>query len=275
MDETTDDQRRLFFGMEAIAPWPEKLPDGRIMDASYRHATVAFLGQTPFSKLMELLESFPPPPFKVGFAGMADRCLILPQKHKPPRVVAWHVNMLEDHHALATYQKSFMEWLAVHGFKCSEMKRHWLPHITVCRAPFVPKKWKKAFTPLSVMMPTLRLYESLGNLQYETRWRYDWKAPYEEIEHTADVAFRVRGENLRQLHYHAAMAMASIEPALLEEIAGKEWACDSLDEIIARLNQLVTATDTAVGCGFKAVSYHGTVMEDEDGTLSWEMIIDV
>lgn len=275
MDEKTNDVRRLFFGMEAIAPWPDKLPDGRIIDPSFRHATVAFLGNTSFSKVMELLEGFPPSPFKVGFAGMVDHCLILPERHKPPRVVAWHANMLEDHEALEKFQRGFMEWLAVHGFKCSEMKRRWLPHITVCRAPFIPKKWKKAFSLLPVMMPTLRLYESMGNLQYETRWCYDWKAPYEEIEHTADIAFCVRGENLRQLHYHAAIALATIDPALLEEIDNQEWECNSLDEIIVHLNRLVTATDTAVGCGLKAVSYHGMVTEEEDGTLSWEMIVDV
>jgi SHS2 domain-containing protein len=39
-------------------------------------------------------------------------------------------------------------------------------------------------------------------------------APYEEIEHTADWSFRVRGRDLAGLFANAARALSSLEPAL-------------------------------------------------------------
>jgi SHS2 domain-containing protein len=40
---------------------------------------------------------------------------------------------------------------------------------------------------------------------------HDDHAPYEEIEHTADWSFRVRGSDLRQLFINAARALSSLE----------------------------------------------------------------
>ena len=38
------DQKRLFFGFEVKAPWPQGLPKGRILKEDQRHITIAFLG---------------------------------------------------------------------------------------------------------------------------------------------------------------------------------------------------------------------------------------
>jgi len=269
-----EDIRRLFLGMEATVPWPERLPNGRILDPSHRHITLAFLGATDYPKLMSVLSDFSPPPFQVGLAGKLDKCLFFPLKRKPPRVVAWNVNLMDDTQPLLDFQKDFVEWLTVHGFLPDDAKRKWVPHITIARSPFYPREWKKAFHDLPIMCNTLHLYESVGNLNYETRWQYNLKPAFEELEHTADLAFTVRAENIQQLHHHAAIALAFHFPPFLTYCSDKERK-NTLEDIIISLNEAVTTADAELGCPFKAVSFHGEVMQEEDGTLKWEMIIDV
>ena len=69
------DQKKLFFGFEVCAPWPEELPQGRVLEKENRHMTFAFLGQTDYPRLMDKLPSLPYPPFKVGLSGQFDQCL--------------------------------------------------------------------------------------------------------------------------------------------------------------------------------------------------------
>jgi len=124
------------------------------------------------------------------------------------------------------------------------------------------------------MATDLTLYESVGNLTYKPIWSHPIAAPFEEFDHTADIAFTVRGETMAQLLLHAATALAFRVPALLPLLPTLPPAV-TLEDSVAALNTIIATVDAASGCPLKAVSYHGDITTDADGVLSWEMIVDV
>lgn len=264
-------EKRLFFALEVQAPWPQPMPAGRRLDETHRHMTVAFLGQTDYERLRSVLSQVPAPPFQIGLTGIFDQCLFLPERH--PRVVAWHVDWLEGKELLVAYQQRLIDWLQERGFN-PDARKEFLPHVTLCRAPFNPHPWKKTFTRLPMMTGSLHLYESLGGLRYEPIWSHPLTPPFEEIEHTADVAFHVHGKNLAEMQLHALMALSFKCPALLGNLAQMPQP-DTLDDLIINLNHCVTDVDARRGCPFKAVSFHGDLQELKEGILRWEMIVDV
>lgn len=251
--------KRLFFGFEILAPWPEELPSGRILKESDRHLTLAFLGEATFDRV---LTEIPKPPFTIGLAGMFDRALFLPER--TPRVAAWHIQWFEGE--LELYQKQLVAWLKKKGFSLKE--KGFLSHVTIARQPFAVAEWKKAFQPLPVFLGNLQLYESLGNSRYKVCWSYPILPPFEEKEHTADIAFTIRGANFSQLFLHAQLALSFHFPPLTGYISLEE--VKNAEEIVEKLNQLIALVDEKEGCPFKAVSYHGKIEEQE-----WEMIVDV
>jgi len=265
------DQRRLFFAFKTTAPWPESLPKGRLLREQDRHLTVAFLGNADFPRMMEYLENPPQIPFKVAPSGIFDKILFLPPDN--PRVVAWRIDLGEYAEAVKTFHRSFIEWLKKQGFSPSQPDRELLSHVTLCRSPFQFHEWRKAFTRLPVALTGFHLYESVGNLVYESRWEYPMKPPFVEIEHTADIAFIIRGENLEQIHHNAKAALAFHYPPLLRYYEQK--TIESLEDLIILLNEAVTKADSKEGCSFKAVSFHGEITHEDDDTLAWEMIVDV
>lgn len=264
------EQKRLFFGLEAHAPWPEQLPQGRVLDEPQRHLTLAFLGNSDYTQLKEALSTFPTPPFKVGFVGKFDQCLFLPPRH--PRVVAWHVDFLEQPSVLVQFYETFIHWLQEKGFS-PDTRHSFTPHVTLARAPFNERVWKKKFFSLPLYLKDLHLYESKGNLNYESLWSFPLIAPFEEISHTADVAYWVSGENFDQLYRHAQVALAYSFPEILPFLK-KQNGISNLDDVIISLNELVAYVDQEISCPFKAVSFHSH-LEIRDNILYWEMIIDV
>ena len=262
-----EEKKRLFFGMEVFAPWPLKFPSGRVLDESHRHMTLAFLGNVNFSNLKT---SFPKPSFKVGKVGFFDKTLFLPEKH--PHVVSWHVKWLDDVALLTAYKNECFSWLKCQGFSLQEQEE-FLPHVTICRSPFDQKKWEKAFITLPMMVKDIHLYESVGKLKYLPIWSYSLKAPFVEIEHTADIAFHVYGENILELYTHAIAALAFKFPHIIYFLPD-EKNINSVDDIVMSLNQTICRTDSRIGCPFKAVSFHGNFIEIEK-ILKWEMIVDV
>ncbi len=266
------DEKRLFFGLEVRAPWPKELPSGRLLDESHRHLTLAFLGQTPFLRLSDYFPSFPTPPFKIGLIGKFDRCLLLPKGH--PHVVAWHINWLEDDQELITFQKQLGDWLHHWGFTPSGYQQTFLPHVTLCRAPFIAKEWIHSFTELPLFVKDIHLYESLGYSKYQSLWSYPITPPFEEIEHTADIAFHVRGTTFEELHKHAQIALAFTYPPLLSYFSQTQNIL-SLEEIVMDLNTILARADGEIGCPFKAISFHDILIEEEPNLLCWEMIVDV
>jgi 2'-5' RNA ligase len=263
-------QKRLFFGMGVKAPWPETLPYGRVIGEAHRHLTLAFLGNVDYAKMEEALISFPTLYFKVGFGAQFDQSLFLPPAH--PRVVAWHLTWLEPHPEILSLYEILVKWLRERGFS-PDLRQTFLPHVTVARAPFDQKKWRKVLLPLPVMVHDLNLYESLGNLTYAPLWNLPLLPPWEEMEHTADLAYRVRGKSFDQLFQHARLALSFHFPPFLKYSYSLHLR-SSLEEVIIDLNHLVASVDREIGSPFKAVSFHSQ-LENREGILTWEMIVDV
>lgn len=250
---------RLFLGFEVEAPWPKDFGKGRLTEEKNRHLTFLFLGQREPEKVIEAL--LQPPPF---FAlGLFDKCLFLPARS--PHVVAWHAEFLEGKETLLRYRKDLIS-------QFQEEEREFLPHVTLARDPREIGHWKKSFQQLPFFCKALHLYESLGNSRYQILWSAPLLFPFKEISHTADVAFQIYGHSLQDLHLHAEMALSFLYPELLSFFS--EITPRSLDELIISLNEMVTKADSAVGCPFKAVSFHGDLKEEKK-LLSWEMIVDV
>lgn len=265
-----NDIKRLFFGIETHAPWPSHLPKGRLLEEDHRHLTLAFLGNIPFSPLKEKLNHFPKIHWKIGTVGYFDACLALPPHH--PNVIAWHAQAFDNDSPLFGLQKILSEWLKMVGYSLDE--RPWMPHVTLCRKPFDADAWMKDFTPFPFYASSIHLYESLGNLNYMPLWSYPVKAPFEEINHTADVAFLIRGENLDQIYLHAFTAMAFKAPEVVKFFTSLS-SLTHLDDVIIGLNDILSRVDREIGSPMKAVSFHGEIVPLSDGLFQWEMIIDV
>lgn len=262
--------KRVFFGFEVQAPWPMEYPKGRIIGENSRHLTAAFLGNVDYNLVLKTLKSIPLPTFTTGIVGFFDQCLFLPPRD--PHVVAWRMDLMDETETFHKFCRSFQEHLNQHGF---DLKRHaeFLPHVTVSRSPFEQKEWKKEFSFLPCFVKDFHLYESLGNLQYQALWTHPIHVPFEEIEHTADIAYRIYGNSLTQLYKHALTALSFRFPPFLN-YSDYNLSCETLEIIIQHLNDAVTRADSDIGCPFKAISYHG-VAAAENNLLVWEMIIDV
>jgi 2'-5' RNA ligase len=265
------DERRLFFGAEVQATWPKELPEGRLLEEPERHITLAFLGQTSLSALQKILPSIPRPTLRFGPIGKCDQFLLLPKHH--PRVASGHVQWLEGEEQLIKFHKDLSAWLKTHGYSIDE--REFFPHVTIARSPFAAEKWQKISEVFPLFLSGFHLYESVGNLTYVPRWSHPLLPPFEEFEHTADIAFRIQGENLNQLHLHAEIALAFKFPPLFSYIPSEASTKNSLDDIVIALNDLIAKADAEIGTPFKAVSFHGDATPLKSGILQWEMIVDV
>lgn len=257
----------MFFGLKIAAPWPQVWPEGRLIHEEYRHTTLAFLGSVSYPAIEQLL-SFPHPSFLVGPSGHFNRSLLLPKKR--PRVTAWEIEWYDD--MLLAYQKSLKEWLSHNGFDTD--KREWLSHVTLSRRPFDAQKWIKFFHPLPCFGMSIDLFESLGNSNYRTIRSLPLLTPFEEIDHMADLAFQVYGNNLKDLQRNAFTALAFKYPALLH-FRQDNISLASLEDVVIILNEIISNADASIGCPFKAVSFHGELQPINKDLIKWEMIVDV
>lgn len=264
------DERRLFFGMEINAPWPPHLPKGRLLDEGHRHLTLAFLGRCDFDKLAPLLKELPPPTFKVGLVGRFDEILFLPKRY--PRVVAYNVDFLENNQLVDSYQKALTTALIDKGFQV-DTRHEFMKHVTLARSPFNEKSWLKAFTPLPLFATNIHLFESKGHLSYEPLFTWQVLPPFEEIEHTADIAYLVRGESFEALFQHALSALCFWFPPLLSFTARKR-EYRTIADVVSSLNEIVASADKEIGVPLKAVTQHGEPQKI-DSLITWEMVVDV
>lgn len=123
------------------------------------------------------------------------------------------------------------------------------------------------------MITGIHLYESTGNLTYRSIWEISLKPAFTEIEHTADIAFQVRGRTPYELYVNGAIAMSFKFHPFLSFIETSQ--IENLNQVVKRLNAMIASCDLEIGCPFKAVSYHSKLTEDADGLTTWEMIVDV
>lgn len=261
------EEKTLFFGCEVHAPWPEQYPKGRILEEKDRHLSLAFLGKNPINTIEQILKDLPLPLFKIGLIGKFDHIVFLPPHH--PHVVAWHVAFTSN--LLLPYQKELHKYLISHQIPVKSHKE-FLPHVTISRSPFDRAGWKNSFAPLPLFIGALHLYESLGSSKYASLWSYPITPPFVEIDHTADIGYLIYGSCLTELFEHAQTALCFSFPPLLSYLIKQN--VDSLEEIVMYLNEMVAKADQDIGCPFKAVSFHGKILE-KDKLLQWEMIIDV
>ncbi len=255
---------RLFFALETACPWPENMPEGRLIKEEMRHMTLAFLGEKDPKETIEQAKAIDCSSLHIGPTGIFDGTLFLPERS--PRTVSWHAELLTQIEPALALQK------ALTSYFLPQEKRPFLPHVTIARAPFKMASWQKAFYPLPMYVKALHLYESKPELMYEPIYTVPLLAPFEETEHTADIAFTLRAVNFKELYYTAFIALSFTYPPFIP-FFDKEAPCTTLDDIVSSLNRLIAHTDSTLGCPMKAVSYHGKV--EGDKFLEWEMIVDV
>lgn len=267
-----ESKNRLFFALHVDAPWPSKLPNGRLLNSNERHITLAFLGDIELSSLLPHLTDFPKPPFQLSPTGILDEVIFLPQHQH--RVVAWHASFDQNQRPISEYQHLLSIWLKDRGFPPTGEHRVWLPHVTMARAPFDEAKWKEQFQPLPFVCHHIYLYESIGNLRYEPRWSHNLLQPFEEFAHTADIAYKIRGKNLEDILSHAALAL-TFRHSEIAAFVDQTKKPKNLQDVVHILNQAIAYADAKWGCPLKSVSYHGEITTGPDQFLEWEMIVDV
>ena len=265
-----EDIKRLFFGLDVKAPWPEKNPSGRLLLPDDRHLTLIFLGNVSYSELSSHKNELPSPFWTVGKTGYFSECLFLPKRKS--HCVSWNVTWTDDPNPIENFRIALQD--SLHLFRViQEKRREFLPHVTLARAPFSRDEWKKSFQAIPMYTTSFCLYESIGNLQYKKIWTESLLPPFEEIEHTADLAFRINAESLQELYTHALCALQFNYRSFLVH-ADYSFIPSNVDDIIRALNELVTKTDTDMGSPLKAVSYHGNCTKI-NSLYQWEMIVDV
>lgn len=263
--------KRLFFAFDVEALWPDTFPEGRVIEKIFRHLTMAFCGEMVFSeKFFKIVL----PPFLIGKAAFFDQVVFLPKKH--PHVVAWHMHWLYGKEKIENYYSALKEFLEKNDLMLPQKKKEkFLSHVTIARQPFQKDEWKTSFFPLPCYIKALHLFESLGFSQYKSLWKHDLLAPFDPIPHTADFAFRIRGESFSELFANAKLALAFQFPKIFTSYISKEKEVKNLEEVIFALNEIVTLCDEEVGCPIKAVSFSGEVLQNHLGIFTWDMVIDV
>lgn len=264
-------EKRLFFGMGINSIWPSKYPKGKLISENNRHLTLSFLGSNDYEKINQILKTFPRPPFHISKCGIFDKCIFLPEK--TPNVVSWHIEWF-DGVEIEGYVKEISNWLKNNNIKIHNENRKFLSHVTIARKPENIEAWEKSFVRLPVVTKNINLYESLGNSNYNILWTYNLLQPFEEIEHTADLAFIIRGKNLLEIYNNAKIALSFKFYEIINYFS-KEVSINSIEDVMVSLNDIISKADQNTGCPFKAVSLHGDLKKDKNGIYSWEMLIDV
>ena len=265
-----EEPHSLFLAAEIAAPWPEELPEGRLIEERARHMTLAFFGRPSWESFQPLLHELPLPVCSVGPAACLDALLFLPQDMSLPRLVAGHLEWLTAPSLWQSYHEALARFSQEHGLHADT--RPLLSHVTLARAPLDVTGWKEFPLPLPAFAQALHLYESHPGLHYTPRWTHPLLPPFEEFEHTADIAYRVRASSFQELGLHALLALAFRFPPLLAARALLPPA-ETLDDLILHLNRLLAQVDSETGVPFKAVSHHGSLTHAQ--IYEWEMIVDV
>lgn len=204
----------------------------------------------------------------MGLTGYFDKCLFLPELR--PHVVSWHAHLWQDQQ-VQKYHQSVVDWLRQHRYAAES--RLQLPHVTIARSPFQQQEWEEAFTPLTIMLSAIHLYESVGNLTYLPLWSHLLALPFEEFGHSIGIVFKIKAESIVEWYQHAFMALAFKYPFLLKY--HREISNDAnFNDVIDALNGVITDCNSVTRCPVKSVSFHGD-LRNENGVLQRDMFVDV
>ncbi len=201
------DEKRLFFGFEVHAPWPDSLPEAKTLKAKHRYMTLLYLGDTSYKKIRGLIPKMPNPSFQVGPLGISDASLCLPKRH--PDVITWHVEPFGSD-PVAHYQDEVTDFFIKNGYEIEEKKQ--IKHITLGRSATLKKVAKKTFRPLPLYFSNFHLYESLKGGHYDPIWTLDLLPPFEEVD---KGYFTLYGESFQQIFLNAQIALAFKFPDLV------------------------------------------------------------
>ena len=265
------EEKKLFFAFDIEANWLKYPIEKKMIDEKSRHLTLLFLGFINFQNIKTYLIDLPKLDLKIGAVGYFDKLLFLPQNH--PRVLSFDVEFLEKKEKIYEFQKQLVSFFKERNFEINQ-KESFLPHVTICRDSFNSKNWKENFQRSSLYIKGFCLYESIENSIYNILWKKDFLDPFEEIKHTADIAFIVRGENFLDLLIHSFSAISFKDPKLINYIHLLKNP-NSIDDVIINLNEIVTQAEIdGENISFKAISFHADIVK-KDEILYWEMIVDV
>ena len=256
--------KRLFIAWECSTSYSENFPRGRPIYPL--HLTLAFLGDCKLTSELASPEFFQSALGKIAPCGLAKKLLFLPEDTS--RVVALEIDSLPQRFFKG--RQIIVDWLQKNGFPID--RQPFYPHVTLSRRPFDKEEWIRWFKDTTILCKKLHLYESIGNLVYKPLWSIPFTPPHEEIEHTADFGFLIRGYDLKEILSNAQIALGTKFPELIPYITSSEPT--DLNQTILLLNKMISEIDEEIGSPIKAVSYHGT-LEKKNDFLEWEMIIDV
>jgi len=261
---------RLFIGASVVTVWPNAFPSEEIIKERNRHITILFLdGQDDNSK--NLLKTFPKPESVLSMAGFFSKYIGLPKRS--PHLVAMEGEMITGIN-LENYRNQLLKWSESQGIDFKKPKRPFYPHLTICRKNPDISKWESEQIKIPFYVDEINLYQSMGNSEYEKLKTYSLVPIFEEISHTADIAFTIRGESLQSIFINAQIALSFVCNSFIDFLeTNKEIS--SQDQIIMQLNKIIANVDIEVGSPFKAVSFHGSFTKSENGFYQWEMIVDV
>lgn len=272
-----NDTKRVFFGFEIFSNWLKIPEEKKVIQEKNRHITLLFLGEQNFLDVEKYLNEIPPLDLKIAPSGFFDEILFLPKKH--PRLVAYKANFMDKKQTIEKFQKNIFDFFKNKNFPLKQNRDNFLPHITVCRNEFNIDNWKKNFEPFAFYVKSFNLFESLGNSEYSTLWKKEFIKPFDEIPHTADIAFNIKVDsnninNFSDFLYNAFIALSFKENKFLKYYKELKNVI-SIDDVIINLNEIVTKAEIdGIHMPFKAISFHSDIKKEDD-ILSWEMIVDV
>src|SRR5689334_14275078 len=122
-----EEEKRLFFGAEVLAPWPDEFPTGRTILEQFRHITLAFLGHVSLQKLLEKIPTLPLPTCTLSPLAKSESLLFLPEQN--PRVVSLNIAWLYGEHEIISFWENLRHWLQANHYRTEV--RAFLPHATL------------------------------------------------------------------------------------------------------------------------------------------------
>ena len=251
--------KRLFFGLEPILPSLD-LPKGRLLQEKDRHLTLVFLGNKEQTKVLDYLQKHFTNPFSFSPLARSDSLVFLSS------VAALNIHFLTQKDPLIELKNTVSQAFNI------EDPREWISHITLCREPMEKRSWEEYNLDIPCLFKAFHLYESLGHSSYKPLWSSPIPPVYRQLPHTADYAFEIYGFDFTGLFIHACYAISLEFPLLFSMM--QPFECNSLDDVIDRLNAWISRVDIEKGSPIKAVSHHAK-LNHHQGKLIWEMILDV